>query len=560
MKQTGLFLVALSLFGCDLTQDLGGSGGSGGSTATGGSGGTTATGGSTASGGAGGDTSSGGTSAGGMTMTGGSAGMTTTGGSGGNPGTGGMGGMTTTGGSAGAGGAETEWALSNPSGFVRPEAVTIDGNGYITVAGSFFGTADIGSGSVTSKGQRDVFIARYTGEGSLVWVKTYGSTGDDTALEIGSDAAGNLYVAGDFWSTMDLGSGPITSQGAWDVFLMKLDPAGNTVWAKDLGGGNQSPNMAFPFAANLSLAIGPNGDIAIADTFLDPVHFGNVVLTVTGPNIAPSPNGTASDFFVARLDTNGSHVWSHAYGDPDSDYALDDVVSDIGLDASGNVFVTGHFGGAVDFGGGPLGVAGDSRLLVLELDPAGKHVWSKAFGGHLSFTEAMAVTSDGGVLLAGEYKNALDFNGTQLPATAAKSLFTAKLTANGATVFTHGVPCPMDTSFVTGAAADAAGNAGIAGATEQHIDFGGGDIQTMWPGDYPFYGRYDANGAVLTGKLYTGSPPDKQIPQAAITDLAYDKATGEVVLVGVFSPDLDFGGAQVKASGFNNMFVARLSP
>ena len=70
--------------------------------------------------------------------------------------------------------------------------MTVDGNGDLTVAGTFSGCADIGAGAVTSKGMADAFVIRYTREGSVVWAKIYGSTGDDRATEIGSDAAGNL--------------------------------------------------------------------------------------------------------------------------------------------------------------------------------------------------------------------------------------------------------------------------------------------------------------------------------------------------------------------------------
>ncbi len=533
MKRTGLFLVTLSLFGCDLTQDLGGSGGT-----TGG----------------GGATDTGGAGTGGDTTTGGSAGMTMTGGAGGDTGTAGSGGVTATGGSGGAG---TEWALSSPNGQVRPIAVTVDGNGDITVAGTFSGSADIGAGAVTSKGMADAFVIRYTREGSVVWAKIYGSTGDDRATEIGSDAAGNLYVAGTFEGSIDLGSGLVTSQGGQDIFLLKLDPSGDTVWSKSLGGGGAGSSI--PFHRDLSLAVGAAGDVTIADSFLDPVHLGAVVLNATGPNAA----GAGSDFFVARLDAAGNHVWSHEYGDPDSDATLAEVVSDIGVDASGNVFVTGHFGGAMSFGGATLGAAGSTKMLALKLDPAGNHVWSKAFGGAQSVSDVLAVTSDGGVVIAGVYSALLDFDGVALPPSPADSLFTAKLDATGATVFTHQIVCPAGSCYLQGAAADASGSAGIGGGTEMQIDFGAGPVQAVWSGDHPFYGRYDASGAVLTGKLYEGTPMPPAIANGGVMDLAYDKTTGHVILVGVLGlgdTDVDFGPAKVSGTAGVSMFVVRLSP
>ena len=79
----------------------------------------------------------------------------------------------------------------------------------------------------------------YATDGGFIWAKGMGGTGDENGISVLVDDAGNLYVAGYFYGTMDFDPGPgvfeLVSAGGQDGFIVKLDPAGNLLWAKGIG-------------------------------------------------------------------------------------------------------------------------------------------------------------------------------------------------------------------------------------------------------------------------------------------------------------------------------------
>lgn len=114
--------------------------------------------------------------------------------------------------------------------------LAVDPAGHITMVGSFDKSVSFGSGDDhTSLGEADAFIARLTTDGKLEWAKTFGAEREDIAWGIASDASGNTITTGWFQGTVDFGKGALTSKGNKDVFALKLDPKGNTLWAQSWG-------------------------------------------------------------------------------------------------------------------------------------------------------------------------------------------------------------------------------------------------------------------------------------------------------------------------------------
>ncbi len=114
--------------------------------------------------------------------------------------------------------------------------VTVDPAGHVTMAGSFDKSASFGEGDDhTSLGESDIFVARYTPAGKLEWARTIGAEREDIAFAIASDASGNTVTTGWFQNSVDFGKGPLTSKGNKDVFALKLDAKGQTLWAQSFG-------------------------------------------------------------------------------------------------------------------------------------------------------------------------------------------------------------------------------------------------------------------------------------------------------------------------------------
>jgi hypothetical protein len=96
------------------------------------------------------------------------------------------------------------------------------------------------------------------------------------------------------------------------------------------------------------------GNVLVAGRFEGTIDFGGGPLASLG----------VGDVFVAKLDTDGGHLWSKRFGN-----ASDEAAAGVATDSAGNVLVAGHFDGAIDFGGGPLNNAGGGDVFVVKLAP-----------------------------------------------------------------------------------------------------------------------------------------------------------------------------------------------
>lgn len=116
------------------------------------------------------------------------------------------------------------------------QGLTIDKLGGPILTGTFAGTVDFGGGGVKAMGMSaNGFVARYTTGKSFQWARTFGDSGLVNDLRVTVDGSNNIFVSGDFLGTVDLGTGSLTSVGARDVFLAKLTNAGQAIWSKRFG-------------------------------------------------------------------------------------------------------------------------------------------------------------------------------------------------------------------------------------------------------------------------------------------------------------------------------------
>ncbi|MBL8812686.1 MAG: hypothetical protein JNM43_21150 [Planctomycetaceae bacterium] len=124
------------------------------------------------------------------------------------------------------------------------QAIATDASGNVYTTGAFEGTVDFDPGSgtanLTSSGGPDIFVCKLDSAGNFVWAKRMGGTFDERSKGIAVDRSGNVLTIGFFFGTADFdpgnGTTVLTSAGASDVFVSKLDSTGNFVWAKRWGG------------------------------------------------------------------------------------------------------------------------------------------------------------------------------------------------------------------------------------------------------------------------------------------------------------------------------------
>lgn len=153
----------------------------------------------------------------------------------------------------------------DPAGVIR-----IGGPGYSTVSevthlnngavvvGSLNLTEDFdvtASGGEATGSGGDAFVARYDADGTFRWVRTFGGSGSDIAYDVCRIGASDLLVTGSFSGTVQFGSSFLEAINLTDVFLMRLDSAGNVKKAFQAGGqGNDVGVSVRARGASITLA------------------------------------------------------------------------------------------------------------------------------------------------------------------------------------------------------------------------------------------------------------------------------------------------------------------
>jgi|GEM_PF-1246380 len=228
--------------------------------------------------------------------------------------------------------------------------VSVDGLGNIYVTGHFQGTATFDTTTLTSAGNRDIFLAKYDGSGNLLWVQRAGGTGDDIARGIDIDNSVNVYITGTFTNTITFGTTTLTNSGLEDIFLTKYDASGNVLWARKAGGtGNDRTKNLFVDGLGNSTVTG---------------HFtGTATFGAGEPNETTLTSAGQIDILIAKYDPSGNLRWAKRAGGSGDDfgYSLD-------LDDSSNTLVTGAFQNTVTFGTTTLTSSGSYDIFTAKLE------------------------------------------------------------------------------------------------------------------------------------------------------------------------------------------------
>ncbi|MFO0755863.1 MAG: nucleotide-binding protein [Byssovorax sp.] len=287
--------------------------------------------------------------------------------------------------------------------------VATDPAGNTLLIGDFTGAINFGGGPLNTAGSTDVYVAKLDVLGNHLWSKRFGNASAQSGTAIGSDADGNVIIAGNFAGVIDLGTGPLTSKGSTDIFVAKLDPTGATLWAQRFGDASAQTVNA--------LAIDKDGNIAITGALAGGADFGGGVIASAGSN----------DVYVAKLNGLGNHLWSKRFGDVSAQSG-----TGLSFDGDGNLIVVGDEVGTVNFGGGPLTSAGSTDIFIVKFDPMGAHMWSQRFGNaSAQNSHGVSVDEVGNAVLVGDLGGAVNFGGGLLTSAGSTDVMIAKFDGLG---------------------------------------------------------------------------------------------------------------------------------
>ena len=261
------------------------------------------------------------------------------------------------------------------------------------------------------------------------WTKTFGVSPENTiSRAIALDPNGNVYTTGTFVGAVDfdpgVGVSTLTSTGIKDAFISKLDPTGNFLWAKKLGGADNLVDAA----AGISIATDLAGNVIISGNFSGEMDINPdpaTVLNIVSVGSVPGTAG-AADGYVLKLNSNGDYLWSQKIGSSSGEFS-----NGVTTDNVGNVYVTGSFGAAVDFDASaatanatPVSL---SDIYILKLTSAGVFGFVKTMGGTGSdVANDITVDGAGNIYTTGSFGTTGNLNADFDPGAG-----TATLTSNG---------------------------------------------------------------------------------------------------------------------------------
>lgn len=293
-------------------------------------------------------------------------------------------------------------------------SISVDLNGNLYVSG-FFRSPILNFGNYiltnTASGYYDVFLAKYSENGSISWAKNFGGNVSDRSYAIISDAIGNISMTGCFYSSsITFGNNTLNNSGSFDFYIVKFNSSGNTLWARSAGGADNDRGYG--------ISVDALGNTYVTGSFWSPsISFGSYTLL----------NSDSSDTFVTNYDEYGNVLWARSEGGNDIDQPTGIVTNSIG-----SVCVTGFFKSPeIYFNNYILNNAtpGFSDIFLFNYDADGNRLWAASAGGSLSdYSECLTINKQNQLYIAGRfYSPTIDFGNFILTKNGWDDVFVAKL-------------------------------------------------------------------------------------------------------------------------------------
>ena len=300
-----------------------------------------------------------------------------------------------------------EWVgVFSGASSVQGNAVVTDASGNVYTTGVFQGTADFDPGAgetlLTSAGNTDIFITMLNASGELQWARKVGGTSADEGLAIRLDASGNVLISGRFLGTVDFDPGASTANltaSSTDIFVLKLNSSGNYVWAKRWGS-----NLA---SGHIGLAVDASDNVYTGGSFV------NILDLDPGAGVMNVNSGASNTThtFLVKLDASGNYVTGKRLGTPSFASVNSSVFE---TDASFNVFIAGYYDTSnasfVDFDpdAGVANLSTTSGFFVAKYNSSLAYV-SVAEAPPVSMTD-LHLDASGNILATGTFAGTKDFD------------------------------------------------------------------------------------------------------------------------------------------------------
>jgi len=257
----------------------------------------------------------------------------------------------------------------------------------------------IGAGGTSSFGNGyQVYLIKTDASGDTLWTRNYGGTDYDDGRSVWQTSDGGFIIAG---ATASFGA------GSYDVYLIKTNASGVARWTKFYGGAledwgysvQQTSDGGYIVVGIKEIIVGSDKDVY----FLKTDAFGDTLWTRTyggaGYDYAYSvqqtsdggyiiTGATSGDVYLIKTNASGDTLWSRTYGGRNSDggYSVQQT-------SDGGYIIAGY---TESFG------AGYGDIYLIKTNASGDTLWTKTYGGiNDDYGNSVQQTSDGGYIIAG---------------------------------------------------------------------------------------------------------------------------------------------------------------
>jgi len=197
----------------------------------------------------------------------------------------------------------------------------------------------------------DVYLIKTDADGDTLWTRTYGGRDDDCGWSVQQTADSGYIIAG---YTRSFGA------GSYDIYLVRTDARGDTLWTRTLGGAQEDFGRSMQQTSD-------GGCIVVGST--------------------TSYGAGSADVYLIRTNANGDTLWTKTIG---------------GREGDGASSVQQTFDGGYIIAGGTSSFGEGCDVYLINTDANGDTLWTKAFGGgDGDGTGSVRRTSDGGYIVAG---------------------------------------------------------------------------------------------------------------------------------------------------------------
>jgi hypothetical protein len=402
-------------------------------------------------------------------------------------------------------------------------SISLDSSGNAYIAGYFNDDLTFGSTTINAA-NKDLFVAKISGSGVWQWAKKAGGNNGDEAYSIKTDSLGNSFVTGRFSSVGTFGSLTVTSKGAFDVFVAKINNSGTWQWVKRAGGTLKESGSSIVMDSKY---------LYICGYFAGTADFGANTVVSKGNY----------DAFTAKISKNGDWVWVRRVGGTGADIA--EAINY----QNGKLYYTGSFSGDADFVTDTVTSEGLTDAFFAVVDTTGSNSWVKTGGGTLNDSGFDVFFYANNIYFSGIFADYAKFNATSYLSNGGDDTFIISYAADG--------------TFNLVSTGGSEGNDRIGGSIEistgliYHIgngngliQFGSKSINTLEKNDV-FEAIQYAAGSWKSINILPSAISRSEI-KAIVTD-----GDGNQYVIGYYYGDLKFGSTTLESSGGSDIFVAK---